>query len=54
MLGLVGFPSNWPLRDHKRPLSFRSLLSAADPKAPDDICKRNGSLLIFKRPLAEH
>lgn len=31
MLGLGGFPSSWPLRDHKRPLSFRGLLSATDP-----------------------
>jgi len=30
MLGLGGFPSSWPLQDHKRPLSFRGLLSAAD------------------------
>jgi hypothetical protein len=30
MLGLGGFPSSWPLQDHKRPLGFRGLLSAAD------------------------
>ncbi len=32
MLGLVGVPSSWPLRDDERPLSFRGLLSASDPK----------------------
>jgi hypothetical protein len=30
MLGLGGFSSSWPLQDHKRPLSFRGLLSATD------------------------
>jgi hypothetical protein len=30
MLGLGGFPSSWPLQGHKRPLSFRGLLSATD------------------------
>ena len=32
MLGVGGFPSSWPLQDHKRPLSFRGLLSATDPE----------------------
>ena len=32
MLGLGGFPSSWPLQEHKRPLGFRGLLSATDPK----------------------
>jgi hypothetical protein len=32
MLGLGGFPLSWPFQDHKRPLSFRGLLSATEPK----------------------
>ena len=48
MLGLGGFPSSWPLQDHKRPLSFRGLLSATDPLLPDDIFMGNVGLLITK------
>jgi hypothetical protein len=32
MRGLGGFPSSWPLQDHKRPLGFRGLPSATDPE----------------------
>ncbi|MBK7673618.1 MAG: hypothetical protein IPJ27_01980 [Candidatus Accumulibacter sp.] len=54
MLGLGGFPSIWPLHDHKRPLSFRGLLSATDPEETDDVFKSSGSLLIFKPPFDEN
>jgi len=48
MLGLGGFPSSWPLRDHKRPLSLRGLLSATDPQRSDDFFMGNVGLLITK------
>lgn len=48
MLGVGGFPSSGPLQDHKRPLSFRGLLSATDPLLPDDVFMGNVSLLIAK------
>lgn len=38
MLGLGGFPSIWPLQDHKRPLGFRGLLSATDPQETLTVC----------------
>ncbi len=48
MLGLGGFPSIWPLQDHKRPPGFRGLLSATDPLLPDDIFMGNVGLPITK------
>jgi hypothetical protein len=53
MLGFCGFPSNCPLQDHKRPLSFRALLSATDPNPPDEFIMGNGGLLIIKLPVTE-
>jgi len=52
MRGLGGFPSSWPLQDHKRPLGFRGLPSATDPQRPDDDFMGDGCLLIFKLPFA--
>ena len=51
MLGLGGFPSIWPLQDHKRPLGFRGLLSATDPDLPDAFIMDHGSFLIPKPPV---
>ena len=51
MLGLCGFPSSWPLQDHKRPLSFRGLLSATDPDLPDGFIMVDGGFLISKLPV---
>jgi hypothetical protein len=36
----------------ERPPSFRGLLSAVDPKAPDGVFKCCGSLLILKLPFS--
>ena len=51
MLGLGGFPSSWPLQDHKRPLGFRGLLSATDPDLPDAFIMVHGGFLIRKLPV---
>ena len=48
--GLGGFPSSWSLQDHKRPLSFRGLLSATDPQRPDVVFMGNGSFLRINLP----
>ena len=51
MLGLGGFPSSWPQGEHKRPLSFRGLLSATDPDLPDAFIMVYGGFLIRNLPV---
>jgi hypothetical protein len=52
-LGLSSNCSGWPLVVLERPLSFCGLVTAIDPKLPDDVCKRYVSLLILKLPLGD-